>query len=332
MANKHRTYFQWIRATFILAFLVTLSTTYIQLNNPHFSCPLYPNCFNKPLFLSGFLINLKEFFGINAININLIQLFHNYCTAALGLFIIALAILSYLYRNFHITSAVTPGLLILLFVFQVGFSLLESRDLWLPMSLITQILVGTITISILWFILISTTQPLVQPNYSLQTLKPWAIIALILIFIEIFLNTWINGNLIALTCSNTPFCHAHIFPLLNTHDAPPPLSGLITYSSAKHIAQASQHSLEMTHNYSTFFITAYLMPFALCLILIKNFSHVEKLGWLLLLMLAAQLLLTTLQIFSTALLIMQAAVVYGILLIIISLLRHIYTKPTRAAG
>ncbi len=125
-----------------------------------------------------------------------------------------------------------------------------------PIFATTHMTMGFIIAAIAWWLALMNQSKINQPlSAELNLLKPWAIIALIMLTAQIVLGVWSSASYASQTFN--------------------------------HLA-SNGHSLQMLHRFGAYLMTAFIVPFALCLIMIRGQENLQHLGTFLLATLAIE--------------------------------------------
>lgn len=289
----------WI--ALLLALGVIMLGAYTRLSDAGLGCPDWPGCYGKlvPPESKHALSQAQTAFP----NIPVVakkawtEMIHRYFAGTLGLLILVLAIWA-LVRKRHINQQplFMPLVLVTLVIFQALLGMWTVTLKLLPIVVMAHLMGGMTIAALLWCLALATKQNFHAPSQHLLVLRPWAIIALFIVVIQIFLGAWTSTNYAALACPNFPFCHGSLFPEMEWSSAFNIMSPIGPNYEGGRLAMDTRVTIHMAHRYGAFITTLYLVPLSLSVILVKTFAPLHRLGWIMLLLLGGQIALGILNI------------------------------------
>ena len=197
-----------------LAFVVVVLGAYTRLTDAGLGCPDWPGCYGY-LSVPGAAANLATaasrfpdapFEAHKAWP----EMVHRYFAGSLGVLILALAGLALRGRASG-GALKLPLLLVGLVVLQAAFGMWTvTLKLW-PQVVTTHLLGGFATLALLWLLYLRQ-----RALSSLATrLRPHAVIALIVVIVQIALGGWTSSNYAALACPDFPTCQGQWWPSMD---------------------------------------------------------------------------------------------------------------------
>lgn len=146
------------------------------------------------------------------------EMVHRYLASALGLLILALAVVSVRHRKRPGQPFKLPLFLLFLVALQGAFGAWTvTLRLW-PQVVTAHLLGGFMTFSLLWLLTLRLGGPRPIKLFSLhQRALPrgLAAFALIVVALQIFLGGWVTSNYAALACPDFPLCQSQLWPDTN---------------------------------------------------------------------------------------------------------------------
>lgn len=242
---EHKNLFKLALASFIFTVFVIILGVFTRLADAGLGCPDWPGCYGHLLWPNEAheVIKAEAKFPEAPVEHDKTwpEMVHRYLAGSLGLFILAIAIISFTqrkaqsarntisntarsYSNSSLTNTLAnsavnigqripiklPLILLAMVILQAAFGALTvTLKLW-PKIVTTHLLGGFTTLTLLWIL----TQRLGGSRWllnqgqisTLQTIKPWLILAVIAVIVQIALGGWVSSNYAALACPDLPKC------------------------------------------------------------------------------------------------------------------------------
>jgi cytochrome c oxidase assembly protein subunit 15 len=141
------------------------------------------------------------------------EMIHRYFAGTLGLIIALLAFLAIKARADRSQPFVLPLVLLGLVIFQAALGMWTVTMGLLPIIVMGHLLGGFITLTLLLLLFLKLRDGN-RPSYGSQ-LRNYALIGLIIVFIQITLGGWTSANYAAIICADFPTCQGHWIPPLD---------------------------------------------------------------------------------------------------------------------
>lgn len=147
------------------------------------------------------------------------EVIHRYFASVLGFLIILVNIVAWKHRHLPDQPLKLPMFLLVLVIAQGLFGMWTvTLKLW-PQVVTAHLLGGFTTLSLLWLLSLRLdNRPWPQPNIPIRqwaSLRPLAMIALVLLVCQITLGGWTSSNYAALACPDLPTCQGRWWPPMN---------------------------------------------------------------------------------------------------------------------
>lgn len=147
------------------------------------------------------------------------EMVHRYFATALGLLTIALVGVAVRHRRKPAQPAKLPGFLLAFIILQGLFGMWTvTLKLW-PQVVTAHLLGGFTTLSLLWLLTLrlGNRRWLLQGGELLRVaaLRPWAVLGLIIVALQIFLGGWTTSNYAAVACPDFPTCQGQWWPAMD---------------------------------------------------------------------------------------------------------------------
>ena len=141
------------------------------------------------------------------------EMIHRYFAGTLGLIIALLAVLAFTARTDRSQPFVLPLILLGLVIFQAALGMWTVTTGLLPITVMGHLLGGFTTLALL-LLLVLKLRDGNRPSYGNQ-LRNYALIGLLIVFIQISLGGWTSANYAAIICGDFPTCQGHWIPPLD---------------------------------------------------------------------------------------------------------------------
>jgi cytochrome c oxidase assembly protein subunit 15 len=209
----------------LVATLITLCVIvlggWVRLSHAGLGCPDWPGCYGH-LTVGEALQNADRAnaaFPERPLEADkaLKEMIHRYLASALGLLIIAIAVVAWVNRRDPAQPMRLPGFLVALVVFQ-GLLGMWTVTLLLKPAVVTAHLVGGLaTLALLWWLALRVNRTTRPPGE--RGLRRLAVIGLAVLAVQILLGGWVSTNYAALACPDFPTCQRSFWPDMDFKDA-----------------------------------------------------------------------------------------------------------------
>ena len=208
----------------IVACVIVLGS-WTRLADAGLGCPDWPGCYGTLLVPQTALeiYKAEALFPNTPVEVykGWLEMIHRYFATILGFVILVLAIASWSYRKrLYYPFALTQGLLAMVILQGTFGAWTVTWKLW-PQVVTSHLMGGFITASLLTILLIKLhrmgqpVRALALTNISLDRLRLWSIVMLILIACQVFLGGWMSSNYAALACTDLPTCNGSWWPTMD---------------------------------------------------------------------------------------------------------------------
>lgn len=218
------------------------------------------------------------------------EMIHRYLATTLGTLILLLAALSIRHRPTGVHTAL-PLLLVALVIFQGILGMWTVTWQLKPLVVTGHLLGGMTTFALLlWMLLSQRMAPAATAHNAPSGLRGWALLALAVLVVQIFLGGWTSSNYAALACQDFPTCRGEYLPALDLRAAFTLWHGLGINYEFGILDSRARVTIHLFHRYSGLLVVPLLLgALALWLLLRAQAQAWRALGGLLLGALAAQL-------------------------------------------
>ncbi|WP_100658516.1 COX15/CtaA family protein [Alteromonas flava] len=202
-----------VLASILLALVVIVLGAYTRLTDAGLGCPDWPGCY-------GHLTVPKTDAHVAAANAAFPErpveaekawneMVHRYFAAALGFFILVIAVIAFMKRNFH-RPLKLPLVLLGLVIFQGMLGMWTVTLNLLPAVVMGHLLGGFTVLSCLFLLYLRLTPyriPGGDPH--LKPLAKFAALGIVVLVCQIALGGWTSANYAALACTEFPICEGN---------------------------------------------------------------------------------------------------------------------------
>lgn len=217
---EHKKLFNLALAAFVLAIFVIVLGAFTRLVDAGLGCPDWPGCYGHLLWPNDAqeVAAAEEKFPDAPVEHDKTwpEVVHRYFAGTLGLFILAIAMISVRARKATLQSSLQkiplklPLFLLALVILQAAFGMWTvTLKLW-PKVVTAHLLGGFATLSFLWLLVqrLGGYRWCLGTNQldALRALKPWLLLALLVVVCQIALGGWVSSNYAALACPDIPQC------------------------------------------------------------------------------------------------------------------------------
>ncbi len=318
----------------LLAFVVIMLGAYTRLKDAGLGCPDWPGCYGQLTVpdTHAAVMEAIQMFPAEPVDAAKAwaEMIHRYFAGTLGLFILALAIWAVVRRaKGKEQSVALPILLLLLVVFQAALGMWTVTLKLLPLVVMGHLLGGMTIAALLWALTLQMSHWL-QPARIYKKVRPWAIIGIILVGLQIFLGGWTTANYASLACAGFPYCNGNLLPALEIHRAFDFISPIGANYQGGVLDMTARVTIQFMHRVGGLIVFLYVGALSLYLILAPSVRELRRIGIALLVVLLLQILLGILNV--VLMLPLHVAVAHNgvaalLLLTMVTLIYKLFTRP-----
>jgi cytochrome c oxidase assembly protein subunit 15 len=195
-------------AAFLLAFVVVVLGAYTRLTHAGLGCPDWPGCYGALIVPEEAGHAAAEAEAIRPLDPGKAwtEMTHRYAAGTLGLLVLGLAVLAWRNRRLPAQPVKLPLFLLALVVFQALLGMWTVTWLLKPAIVSAHLLGGLAVLALLFWLVLGELLPRAPDPAVTGDLLPWAIAALAVLCVQIFLGGWTSANYAALICPEFPAC------------------------------------------------------------------------------------------------------------------------------
>ncbi len=210
--------------TTLIAFIAIMLGAYTRLSNAGLGCPDWPGCYgqlNVPVTADE-LSQANEAFPDKPLETDKAwkEMTHRYVAGTLGLLILIMSLVAWKNKKNAQQAIILPTILVGIVIFQALLGMWTVTLLLKPLVVMVHLLFGFTTLAILFWLTLKSghyfrlSEQLLNQRYRLP-----ALLAVIILVMQIALGGWTSSNYAALVCPDLPTCQASWWPDMNFNDA-----------------------------------------------------------------------------------------------------------------
>jgi cytochrome c oxidase assembly protein subunit 15 len=244
-------------AALALCFVVVVVGAYVRLSDAGLGCPDWPGCYGhvavpeqSQIADAQQLIEPAKAWR---------EMIHRYLVGTLGLLILVLAALSVFDRA---NRSARPFALasVAVVIVQSVFGMLTVTMKLAPIVVTTHLLLGLTTLALVWLTWLSqrrTARLALAAPCPPVPVKSWALLALLVLALQIFLGGWTSTNYAAASCADFPGCGGSFVPAAPLAKAFTLWHGQINYEYGI-LDVATRATIQLVHRYGAVLVTLVL--------------------------------------------------------------------------
>jgi heme a synthase len=214
-----------VLAGVVLGFCVVVFGAYVRLTYAGLGCPDWPGCYGHVTPLGAQAAGVGTPDAPLEVGKAWREMIHRYAASTLGLIIVAIAVLSFVWRRERQVPRAMPLVLVGLVVFQGLLGMLTVTWKVKPLIVTSHLAFGLVTVAVLWWLWLSlrvrdgAAQVHAAPATAALTthVRRAALIGLVALVIQILLGGWTSTNYAAIACPDLPTCQAQWWPAADFH-------------------------------------------------------------------------------------------------------------------
>jgi len=275
-------------------FIVVVVGAYVRLADAGLGCPDWPGCYGE-LTPHHARENIERavdaqggVHGPVSLGKAWKEMFHRYIAGGLGLLIFAIAVTAWVQRHALKQSPLLASGLLVLVMLQAALGMWTVTLLLKPVIVTLHLLGGLATLALLVWLALRQQAPPAIVAATQSKLRPWAVLALLIVVVQIALGGWVSTNYAALACVDFPVCHGEWMPRMDFHHSFQLVRELGMTAAGTHLSYDAITAIHWTHRVGALVTLLYVGGFAG--VLMRN-PQLARYGVLLLAVLLAQVAL-----------------------------------------
>jgi|TARA_R110001583_G_scaffold59932_3_gene178354 cytochrome c oxidase assembly protein subunit 15 len=246
----------------LLALVVVTLGAYTRLTHAGLGCPDWPTCYgllDVPETAEQIAV-AEQAYPQRAVETGKAwnEMIHRYFAGALGLLILAIALLSVKNRA-QGTPLRLPLLILVIVIFQAALGMWTVTMKLMPIVVMAHLLGGFSTLCLL-FLLYLRLKPhrINRSDFSIKKYGRFALLGIVLLTGQIALGGWTSSNYAALSCVELPICQSGWQDQMNfenSFDLIPPERESYEFG---HLSHDERVTIHVVHRFGAIVITIYL--------------------------------------------------------------------------
>ncbi len=255
----------------VYTFVVVVVGAYVRLADAGLGCPDWPGCYGEltPHHAQDDIARAVAEQGGTHGPVSLgkawKEMFHRYIAGGLGLLILAITVMAWARRRELQQSPLLATGLLGLVIFQAALGMWTVTLLLKPVIVTLHLLGGLALLGLLTLLALrQRTLPAVAPAIA-SRLRPWAVLALLVVIVQIALGGWVSTNYAALACVDFPTCHSEWLPQMDFRHGFQLVRELGMTAAGTHLSYDAITAIHWTHRVGALVTLLYVGGFALWL-------------------------------------------------------------------
>ena len=209
-------YRKLIIAALILALGVVVLGAYVRLSDAGLGCPDWPGCYGEitPHHAAEEINQAQAVRPHGPVSHAKAwkEMVHRYFAGTLGLLVLGIFVLSVKLKSRTNGSLGLTAFLLGLIVFQALLGMWTVTELLKPLVVTGHLIGGMSTLALLTWLWQRESGLSLGGMADVRALRPWGVVALVVVAIQIILGGWVSTNYAALACQDFPTCHGEWIP------------------------------------------------------------------------------------------------------------------------
>jgi len=261
-------YATFIKFSIVFTLCVIIMGAWTRLADAGLGCPDWPGCYGEWIVPHAEeAVDEKHYLEQRPLEPHKgwLEMIHRYIAGTLGLLILTITVWSWRRRASDPDQPVLlPTLLLGVVMFQAALGMWTVTLLLKPLVVMGHLLGGFTTLSLLFLLLLIATDrrsTIVKPSF-----KPWAMLGLIILIMQIALGGWTSTNYAALACTDFPTCHGVWAPETDFSEAFVMWRGIGVNYEFGVLEHPARTAIHLTHRIGALITFAYLLGLAVAMI------------------------------------------------------------------
>lgn len=256
----------------IYTFIVVVVGAYVRLADAGLGCPDWPGCYGEltPHHAQDDIARAVAEQGGTHGPVSLgkawKEMFHRYIAGGLGLVILAITVMAWVRRRELQQSPLLATSVLALVILQAALGMWTVTLLLKPVIVTLHLLGGMALLGLLTLLALRQQAiPAIAPAPA-SRLRPWALLALLVVIVQIALGGWVSTNYAALACVDFPTCHNEWLPQMDFRHGFQLVRELGMTAAGTHLSYDAITAIHWTHRVGALVTLLFVGGFALWLL------------------------------------------------------------------
>jgi len=261
MQHIKQRYRRLVFFTWFLTLDLIMFGAFVRLTDSGLGCPDWPGCYGNvtPLGAMSDIHQAAQTMPYGPVTLSKawIEMIHRYVGAFLGMLIIAIVFMAWRYRRELGRSPALAVVTLIAVCVQGAFGAWTVTHRLMP-AVVTSHLVFGLSLLALMTWLSARERPYTPLPAEAIRWRPWVILGLALLAVQVTLGGWVSTNYAALACLDFPTCHGEWLPEMDFHSGFSIIRGLGELPSGEMISQTALTAIHWVHRNFAFIVLIYL--------------------------------------------------------------------------
>lgn len=254
-------FFNIIFVSALLTLVVVVVGAFVRLTDAGLGCPDWPGCYGKATprqaahDIARAVAEQGGTHGPVSMQKAWNEMVHRYLAGTLGLLILAIAIAAWTKPIRQQQSPWLASALLLVVIFQAALGMWTVTLLLKPVIVTLHLLGGMAVLALISWL---AARQLQWHHVTAAWLRPWAVIGLALLVVQIALGGWVSTNYAALACIDLPTCHGEWVPKMDFQHGFQLIRKLGQTAAGDTLSYDALTAIHWTHRVGAVVVTLYL--------------------------------------------------------------------------
>ncbi len=263
MLGKNHWYAQLAFIATLLALCVIVLGAYTRLKDAGLGCPDWPGCYGQLTVpqTPHALLKAQSAFPEHTVEPTKAwpEMIHRYLAGTLALVVTLLTLVGLCRRKAWQLPLGLPIALVGLILFQALLGKWTVTLKLLPVVVMSHLLGGLIVASLVWILALYTLGWLRLGKLGQASkLRPWAVLGLIILSLQVFLGGWTSTNYAGIVCPDFPFCYGESWPAMDFKQAFRLWMPIGPDYQGGNLSEIAKITIQMTHRLGALITTLYV--------------------------------------------------------------------------
>ncbi len=237
----------------IYTFVVVVVGAYVRLADAGLGCPDWPGCYGELTphhaqdDIARAVLEQGGTHGPVSLGKAWKEMFHRYIAGGLGLVILAITVMAWVRRRELQQSPLLATGLLALVMLQAALGMWTVTLLLKPVIVTLHLLGGLAILALLALLALRQQAPPRIAPVIRSRLRPWALLALLVVIAQIALGGWVSTNYAALACVDFPTCHSEWLPQMDFRHGFQLVRDLGMTAAGTHLSYDAITAIHWTH-------------------------------------------------------------------------------------